>query len=160
MIVVSDRLHDLDWVETVPHIGHVRWWRGAGGSRQIEPVDDSTNRPPRVSFEINLTSETEFLFPPAPQLVYIEESYCTGGDRCILESGTAKIVHGSWSVRTQEEVYQRIELDLNYVQGAPSIQEISYAEFLELDTSSFRAGWKRWFEEWVLFARVSIFGDR
>lgn len=160
MVVVSDRLHDLDRVPSTSIPPPIRWWRGVSGARRIAPADNQAGRIQRLSFEINCTTETHFLFGATGQYIYFEQAYHGGGGWCTLESGSAKIVHNIWSVRTREEVYQRREIDLEYELPAKPPPEISYAEMLELDTSSFWDGWKRWFGEWVLSARVSIFGDR
>lgn len=160
MVVVSDRHHDLDDVPLAGTRVPIRWWHGADGWQRREAVKGDKSLIYRRALEINATTAVRFLLDQIGRSVSLERADHRGKGRCKLESGTAKIVHSSWSVRMREEVYQRIELELNYDQGAPLVREISYAEFLELDNSSFWAGWKRWFEEWVLFARVSIFGDR
>lgn len=160
MVVVSDRLHDLDWVPTISVPLPTRWWIGADGWPRRASVDDPRNRIQRISFEINSTTEVRFLSDSTGKHIYFEEAYHGGGGWCTLESGSAKIVRSIWSVRRREEVYQRKEIDLEYELPAQMPPEISYAEFLELDTSSFWEGWKRWFEEWVRYAGVSVFGDR
>ena len=163
MVVVSDRLHDLDDVPLAGTKVPIRWWHGADGWQRVEAVKGDEPLTYRRALVINATTAVRFLVDPIGRSVSLERANHGGKGWCILESGTAKIVHSGhsgWSVRMREEVYQRIDLELHYDQGAPLVREISYAEFLELDTSSFWAGWKRWFEEWVLFARVSIFGDR
>lgn len=160
MVVVSDRVHDLDWVETGRRVMPLRWWQGPSGARQIEAVKDGSGSAGHLSFEINSTIETRFLYEISNQRIYFELAYHGRNGSCRLESGTAEIVRCIHSVRLREEVYQRIQIDLKYERSTRLPPEITYAQLLELDDSPFWAGWKRWFEEWVLFARVSIFGDR
>ena len=160
MVVVSDRVHDLDWVETGRRVIPLRWWLGPSGARQIEAVKDGSGLVEYLSFEINSTTETRFLRKEPNRRIYFEIAYHGGNGWCTLESGTAEIVRYIHSVRRREEVYQRFQIDLKYEQSAQPPPEITYAELLELDDSPFWAGWKRWFEEWVLFAGVSVFGER
>lgn len=160
MVVISDRHHDLDWVPLTGTRVSIRWWYGADSWRRVEKVKSDTPPTHRMALEINMTTAVPFLMNPIGRSVSIERAYHGGKGWCCIERYQATITRCNLYVATREEVFQRLRLTLEYVQSAESLVEISYVEFLELDTSSFWAGWKRWFEEWVLSARVSIFGDR
>ena len=160
MVVVSDRLHDLDDVPLVGTRVPIRWWHGADGWQRVEAVKSDGPLIHRMALEINATTAVSFLSDSTGRSVSLERAYHGGKGWCVIERYQATITRCNLYIARREEVFQRLQLTLEYFHGAESSAEISYAEFLELGASSFWAGWKRWFEEWVLFARVSIFGDR
>lgn len=160
MVVVSDRLHDLDDVPLAGAKVPIRWWHGADGWRRVEAVKSDDPLTHRMALEINATTAVPFLLNPMGRLIWVERAYHAGNGWCITERYQATVTRFDFYTVSREEVFRRLRLTLEYVRGDEPPPEISYAEFLELDTSSFWDGWKRWFTEWIRFARVSIFGDR
>ena len=157
---VSDRLHDLDWVPVAGIKSPIRWWIGADGQSQEEVVEDGNPRTHRLAFEINETTEIRFLWFATGRFLHFERAYHRGDGWCVVERGYGKITTYNRYGVTREEIFSRVRLIVEYLPKEESWSKITYVEFLELDTSSLRDGWKRWFREWVLSARVSIFGNR
>ena len=160
MVVVSDRHHDLDDVPLAGTRVPIRWWHGADGWQRREAVKGDEPWIHRMALEINATPAVPLPLDPIGRLIWVERAYHGGNGWCFMERYQATVTHFNSYTISREEVFLRLRLTLEYVHGDKLPPEISYAEFLELDTSSFWDGWKRWFTEWIRFARVSIFGDR
>lgn len=160
MIIVSDRLHDLDWVPVVATKFPTRWWIGADGWTQVEPVKAPMPRNNRLAFEINETTEIHALRLATGHRLYFERAYHRNNGWCVIERGSGTITNYNRYAIAREEVFSRLSLIIEYSPNERTWSKIAYAEFLGLDISSFRDGWKRWFTEWIRFAPVSIFGDR
>ncbi len=160
IVVVTDRLHDLDWVERAVPIAPYYWWMGRDGAIHRRP-DERWTPPSKqvISIEINATSELGYPWPLMQSQILFEKYYHDGRGRCMSQCGRATILGVGQSVRHREEVFIRLSLILALDDGE-SQTDMSYADFLQMDTSSFVEGWKRWVTEWVLYARVSVFGDR
>ena len=160
MVIISDRLHDFDWVSVAATKFPTRWWIGADGWHRVEPVEEDTPQRHQLAFEINETTDVRFLWFATGRFLHFERAYHRGGGWCMIERGCGEITIYNRYALTREEVFSRVRLIIEYLPKEDSWSEITYAEFLELDTSSFLDGWKRWFTEWIRFAGVSIFGER
>lgn len=110
-----------------------------------------------VGVELNRTSELPRLEAGSP--VRMELIHHGGRGQCWALRGSARVKRSNLSVRTREEVFVRQVAVIAY-DNEEAYGKISYADFLELDTSSFTDGWQRWFTEWVRYVHVSVFGDR
>ena len=159
MVIVSDRLHDFDWVSVAATKFPTRWWIGADNRPRVEPAEDDTPRSHQLAFEINETTAIRFLWFATGRFLHFERAYHRDG-WCVIVKGCGKITTYNRYTTTREEVFSRVRLIIEYLPKEVSWSEITYAEFLELDTSSFWDGWKRWFTEWIRFAGVSVFGER
>lgn len=157
MIVVSDRLHDLDWVPQAGRPAQYFWW--IGRDRAVYRAPDKRWSAPSLEFgvELNLTSKLPRL--EAGSSVRMEMVYHDGNGWCRSQRGNARVKRSNQSIRTREEVFVR-QMAVIACDEVETDATISYADFLQLDTSSFISGWWRWFVEWVRYVRVSVFGDR
>lgn len=160
MVMVSDRLHDLDDIPLAQTRVPIRWWQGADGWRGVEAVKNDSPLTHRMALEINMTTAVRFLLDSNGRLMMLERAYHGGNGWCMLERYQATLTHCEPYMIQREEVFQRLRLMFEYTLSTESAVEISYTEFLELDVSSFYDGWKRWLTEWIRFAGISIFGDR
>lgn len=159
MVVVTDRLHDLDWVEHATSTAPYFWWKGRDGAKHVRP-DERWNPPSKtVSIEINATSELSDLWPQVPSQILLERYYHAGRGSCMSWRGTATVRRFTPHIRLREEVFIRLLFVLS-LEDVEIDTGVSYADFLRMDASSLVEGWKRWITEWVLYARVSVFGDR
>lgn len=159
MVVVTDRLHDLDWVEHATPIAPYFWWKGHDGAIYRIPDKRWLSPSEIVSVEINATPELEFLQARTSSQILVEQYYHDGRGWCLSQCGTSTIRRIRRSAKLREEVFIRWSLVL--VLGDVDVgTDMSYADFLQMDTSSFVEGWTRWITEWILYARVSVFGDR
>ncbi len=157
MVMVTDRLHDLDWVPQASRPAQYYWWIGRDKAIRRAP-DERWDAPPmEVGVELNRTSEIPSL--EAGSTVRMDILYHGGGGWCWSRRGNARVRRSNQSIRTREEVFIRQTAVIAYDE-IEADETISYADFLQLDTSSFIDGWWRWFTEWVRYARVSVCGDR
>ena len=157
MVVVTDRLHDLDWVPLAGRPAQLYWWVGRDGAIYRAP-DERWDAPSmEVGVELNLTSELPRL--EAGSSFRMEIIYHDGRDWCLSRRGNARVRRSDQSIRTREEVFVR-QMAVIACDEVEVGETISYADFLQLDTSSFIDGWRRWLIEWVRYVRVSVFGDR
>lgn len=157
MVVVTDRLHDLDWVPLAGRPAQLYWWVGRDGAIYRAP-DERWGAPSmEVGIELNLTSELPRL--EAGSSFRMEIIYHDGRDWCLSRRGNARVRRSNESIRTREEVFIR-QMAVIACDEVEVDTTLSYADFLQLDTSSFIDGWWRWLIEWVRYVRVSVFGDR
>ena len=157
MVAVTDRLHDLDWVPLAGRPAQYYWWIGRDGAIYREPDERSEVPSMEVGIELNLTSELPRL--EAGSSVRMEMIYHDGRGWCWSRRGNARVRRSNRSVQIRKEVFVR-QTAVITCDEVEADETISYADFLQLDTSSFIDGWRRWFTEWVRYPRVSIFGDR
>ena len=159
MVVVTDRLHDLDWVEHAAPMAPNFWWQGRDGAIRRCPDKRWPSPSEIVSVEINATSELGFLRAHTSSQILVEQYHHDGRGWCFSQCSTSAIRRVGYSARLREEVFVRYSLVL-VLDDVDVGTDMLYADFLQMDTSSFVEGWKRWIAEWILYARVSVFGDR
>lgn len=159
MVVVTDRLHDLDWLPRANRPAPYWWW--AGRDSWVRRAPDERWKTPRreINIELNATDESTFLLRSIGSEIRFQHAYHDGRGWCMSDDGTATVVSIDHVVRLRQEVFVRASLRLA-VDRAEVEEPMSYADFLQLDTSSFISGWKRWLIEWIRHPEVSVFGDR
>lgn len=157
MVVVTDRLHDLDWVPQGSQSAQYHWWIGRDGAIYREPDERSEAPSMEVGIELNLTSELPRL--EAGSSVRMEMICHDGRGWCWYRRGNARVRRSNRSVQIRKEVFVR-QMAVIACDEVEADETISYADFLQLDTSSFIDGWRRWLIEWVRYVGVSVFGDR
>ena len=157
MVVVTDRLHDLDRVPLAGWPAQLYWWVGRDGAI-YRSLDERWDAPSvKIGIELNLTSDLPCL--EAGSSVRMEMIYHDGRGQCWSRRCNARVRRSDQSVRTREEVFVR-QMAVITCDEVEVDATLSYADFLQLDTSSFIDGWWRWLIEWVRYVRVSVFGDR
>lgn len=159
MVVVTDRLHDLDWLSRANRPAPYWWWAGHDSWMRLAP-DERWKKPPKqINVELNATDESTFLHQSIGSKVRFQHAYHGGRGWCMSEEGTATVVSNEHVVRLRQEVFVRVSLRLaaDHVEVK---EPMTYADFLQLDTSPLLSGWKRWFIEWIRHPEVSVFGDR
>lgn len=159
MVVVTDRLHDLDWVEHPAPMAPYFWWQGRDGAIRRRPDKRWPSPSEIVSVEINATPDLGFLRARTSSQILVEQYYHDGRGWCFSQCSTSAIRRVGYSARLREEVFVRYSLVL-VLDDVDVGTDMLYADFLQMDTSSLVEGWKRWIAEWILYARVSVFGDR